>query len=326
MRKFTSVFVSVLMMSGVSDAFAVGQNATWDDVMDGNFFPEESDEEYFEEEYDEGYGEGVYDEQYERGPRMPMPMRGGDIDVGKKPVVICRSHSCTRSSERMTESFLFNSLVVMFYNSQKTRVSICEADPVTRSCSHQGIRFGAEVGGTPAVMQIPTYTLNDVQVGRKLKHLGFAMSYDVFVNGLKTNCNTVKNMIEIRNIDMILITGDAVLCQLTSDIPSQIFTMYNIDYIDFDYNLMGGFYSLGMSGSSKGRKNGYMIMKFDDIAGAVKSSMGHMTGNQTSTNQRIAPGQYEIESITKEEIEKLERDSKVDNVDRQYFKKAVDQR
>ncbi|MDR2933880.1 MAG: hypothetical protein LBU68_01180 [Rickettsiales bacterium] len=320
MKKFTSVLVFVLMLMFVRDAFAIGQNATFDDILNGDFEGSEVVEEVADEEsIDYEYTD---DKQYDR-PRQ-RHLRG--IDVGDKPAIVCRSHSCTRLSERITESFLFNSLVAMFYNSQKTRVSICEADPVTRSCTHQGIRFGAEVGGTPVVMQMPTYTLSDVQIGRKLKHLGFAMSYDVYANGLKSNCNTAKNMIEIRDTNMILITGDTFLCQLTSDIPSQIFTMYNMDYIDLDYNLMGGYYSFGMSGSAKGQKKGYMIMKFDDITGgAVQSTMGKMSGAQEVNNQRIAPGQYEIESISKAEIEKRERDSRVDEVDQKYFKKAVDQ-
>ena len=249
------------------------------------------------------------------------------VDVGDKPAVVCRSHSCTRLNDRITETFLFNSLVSMFYNSQKTKVSICEADPNTRACLYNGIRFGAEIGGTPVVMQISTFTLSDVQVGRKLRNLGFAMSYDVYANGLKSNCNTAKNTIEIRNTSTILITGDSFLCQLTSDIPSQIFNMYNIDYVDLDYDLLGGYFSFGMSGSSKGQKTGYMVMKFDDIvrARSTDTCISCQADSQTMGNQRIAPGQYEVEAISKEEIEKRLQRGRVDEVEKTYFKKAVDQ-
>lgn len=248
------------------------------------------------------------------------------VDKGNKPVVVCRSHSCTRLGDRITEAFLFNSLIGVFYNSQKSRVSLCEADPNTRACLHDGIRFGGDVGGTPVVVHVHNYTLSDVQIGRKLKHMGFAALYSVYVNGLISNCNTAKSTIEIRDTNTILVIGDPFLCQLTSDIPSQIFSIYNIDYVDLNYNLIGGYYSFGLSGSAKGQKSGYMLMKFDDVnANATKTIIKQPTSVGSTANQRIAPGQFEVESITKDEIEKRERSSRVDEVEQKHFKKAVEQ-
>jgi len=248
------------------------------------------------------------------------------VDKGNKPVIVCRSHSCTRLGDRITEAFLFNSLISVFYNAQKSRVSLCEADPNTRACMHTGIRFGGDVGGTPVVVQVHDYTLSDVQIGRKLKHMGFAALYSIYVNGLISNCNTAKSTVEIRDTDTLMIIGNTFLCQLTSDIPSQVFSIYNIDYIDLNYNLIGGYYSFGLSGSSKGQKTGYMLMKFDDLGtGTNKAIIKSTSDSQSVANQRIAPGQFEVESITKDEIEKRERSSRVDKVEQYHFKKVVDQ-
>jgi hypothetical protein len=40
--------------------------------------------------------------------------------------------------------------------------------------------------------------------------------------------------------------------------------VFSVDFLDLDYGIVGGFYSLGLSGSARGGSNGYMLVKFQN--------------------------------------------------------------
>ena len=56
-------------------------------------------------------------------------------------------------------------------------------------------------------------------------------------------------------------------CKLTTIGTSTVKTLFAIDYIDLDYNYIGGFYSIGLSGPAFGGGSGYMLLRLpEDIS------------------------------------------------------------
>ena len=81
-----------------------------------------------------------YDENIKAARELEDKQHPG-VMFADKPMVICRNFGCTRLNDRITRSFLFNSLANMFMMNAHSRVYICEADPFSRDCLQSGITF-----------------------------------------------------------------------------------------------------------------------------------------------------------------------------------------
>jgi hypothetical protein len=240
-------------------------------------------------------------------PASPNPYTPGMLPQGpvpeRKPAVVCRSAGCTRINDKITKEFLFNSMIRLLWNNEHTKVYMCEADPHSRACLANSIGFGAQIGSTPAVVTIPSYTLEDIKYAKNLKSVNMLFNYDMLVNGIKPNCTSAYNSLDIISSDEVIIKDNTYQCQLTSDVPSEAFATYNIDYIDTDYGILGGYYSIGLSGPSQGGGTGYMLMKLSQKAeekNQFDESFFTESDNQ-NLNVNIQPGEYEVIPLETEE-------------------------
>ena len=220
-----------------------------------------------------------------------------DVDAlnNKKPVVICRQKGCTELNDKMTRNYLFNVIANLLYVNNKTKVYLCEANTNTRACLSNGLKYAVNIGGTAGVIYIPSITITDVSFSQNLKRISFMFSYDLYANGLKSFCSASHNTIEISEDKQALIRDNTYKCQLTSDLPSTSYNIYNIDYVDLDYGIIGAYYSTGMSGASNGGHDGYVLMKFQHTdKNNIRPASTCKTGVCDDESYRIAPGQYEI--------------------------------
>jgi hypothetical protein len=95
-------------------------------------------------------------------------------------------------------------------------------------------------------------------------------------------------------------------CNMTSDGMTNVSLLVNIDYIDLDYGIMGGYYSLGLQGPSTGGGTGYALFKTEytnsglKFRAATDSDYG-TTGVSGIGNgmQIIQPGEYAVEPVQK---------------------------
>lgn len=213
-----------------------------------------------------------------------------------KPIVLCRQKGCTELNDKMTQSFLFNSLANLLYINDKTKVYLCEADIYSRACLSNGIKYAVNIGGTAGVVYIPSLTITDVSFSKNLKRINFMLSYDLYANGLKSFCTSAHNTIEISSNKQALIRDNNYNCQLTSDLPSTSYNIYNIDYIDLDYGIIGAYYSTGVTGASNGGNNGYVLMKFQYTDANINKKPQTNCSSNICDNEsyKIPPGQYEI--------------------------------
>lgn len=222
----------------------------------------------------------------------------------ERPMVICRDFGCTRLNDRITRTFLFNSIANMFMTNSHSRVYMCEADPFSRSCLQSGISFPVRAGVANAMVKIPKATISQVNVSTGLSKATVGMTYEFLVNGIDRRCEpTVMDIVVPINSQATLVNREFA-CSMTSDGMTNVSLMVNIDYIDLDYGIMGGYYSLGLQGPTSGGGTGYVLFKTEYTNTGMKfkaASMGDNSPRSAIGNgmQTIQPGEYAVEPLEK---------------------------
>lgn len=225
------------------------------------------------------------------------------VMFANRPMVICRNFGCTRLNDRITRAFLFNSLANMFMMNAHSRVYICEADPFSRDCLQSGISFPVRSGIANAMVKIPKATISQVNVSTGLSKATVGMTYDFLVNGIDRVCEpTVMDLMVPVNSEAVL-SNREFACNMTSDGISSVSLIVSLDYIDLDYGILGGYYSLGMQGPTTGGGTGYALFKTEFTTNGMQfraSVLGEDVNNgANSPYMMIQPGEYAVEPLEK---------------------------
>lgn len=255
---------------------------------DPNFIPE-SEFMNMDDEFD--YDEMIYEMRSQEVAANPGVM------FTERPTIICRDFNCTRLNDRITRTFLFNSLSNMFLTNAHSRLYICEADPFSRSCLQSGISFPVRSGIANALIKIPKATISQVNLSTGLSRATATMEYEMQVNGIQRGCEPTVMDIAVPNNSQATLINREFACKLTSDGVSNVSLLLNIDYIDLDYGLIGGYYSVGMQGSTMGGGSGYLVFKTEFTTNGSKFRA--TTFNSDSQNRNIKPGEYAVEALEK---------------------------
>lgn len=222
------------------------------------------------------------------------------VKFADRPMVICRNFGCTRMNDRITRSFLFNSIANMFMMNSHSRVYICEADPFSRDCLESGISFPARSGIANAILKIPKATISQVNLSTGLSKATVSMTYEFLVNGINRVCEpTVMDIVVPINSEAVL-SNREFACNMTSDGISSVSLIVSLDYIDLDYGILGGYYSLGMQGPTTGGGTGYALFKTEFATSNMQFRAAtyeeYVTGSD-NTVQTIRPGEYAVEPL-----------------------------
>ena len=217
-----------------------------------------------------------------------------------KPMVICRNFGCTRLNDKITRSFLFNSLANMFMMNAHSRVYICEADPFSRDCLQSGISFPVRSGIANAMVKIPKATISQVSMSTGLSKATVGMTYEFLVNGINRVCEpTVMDLMVPVNSEAVL-SNREFACNMTSDGISSVSLIVSLDYIDLDYGIMGGYYSLGMQGPTTGGGTGYALFKMEFATNSMQFRAATYEEDMMGANnamRTIQPGEYAVEPL-----------------------------
>ena len=242
-----------------------------------------------------------YDQNIEAARANESAQHPG-VMFADRPMVICRNFGCTRLNERITRSFLFNSLTNMFLMNAHSRVYICEADPFSRDCLQSGISFPVRSGIANAMVKIPKATISQVSTSTGLSKATVGMTYEFLVNGIDRVCEpTVMDIIVPVNSEALL-SNREFACNMTSDGISSVSLILSIDYIDLDYGIIGGYYSLGMQGPTTGGGTGYALLKTEFATGGMQFRAAVYEEDMMGTNnamRTIQPGEYAVEPFNK---------------------------
>ena len=259
---------------------------------DPNFIPES---EFMNMDDDVNYDDMIYNVRNETANANP------GVGFTERPTVVCRNFNCTRLNDRITRTFLFNSLASMLQTNQHSRLYICEADPFSRSCLQSGISFPVRSGIANAMVKIPKATISQVNLSTGLSRASADINYDIFINGIQRVCEPTVMDISVPNNAQATLTNREFSCNLTSDGMANISLLFNVDYIDLDYGLIGGYYSLGAQGATSGGSSGYLVFKteFTTNGSKFRSATYSNIDNQNTPGPTIKPGEYSVEALKK---------------------------
>ena len=260
---------------------------------DPNFIPET---EFMERADSLDYDQNIIDARNAESNAHPGVM------FADRPMVICRNFGCTRLNDRITRSFLFNSLANMFMMNAHSRVYICEADPFSRDCLQSGISFPVRSGIANAMVKIPKATVSQVSMSTGLSKATVGMTYEFLVNGINRVCEpTVMDIMVPVNSEAVL-SNREFACNMTSDGISSVSLIVSLDYIDLDYGILGGYYSLGMQGPTTGGGTGYALFKTEFATGNMQFRTATFDEDMMGANnamRTIQPGEYAVEPLKK---------------------------
>lgn len=255
---------------------------------DPNFIPET---EFMNMDDNIDYDEVMYNVRSEEAYFNP------GVQFSQHPTVICRDFNCTQLNDRITRTFLFNSLSTMFLTNANSRLYICEADPFSRSCLQSGISFPVRSGIANALVKIPKATISQVNLSTGLSRANATMTYEFLINGIKHTCEPTMMDISVPNNTQAILTNQEFACNLTSDGMTNISLLLSVDYIDLDYGLIGAYYSVGLQGPTTGGANGYLVFKTEFTTKGSKFR-AQVYEDNISENQ-LRPGEYAVEALEK---------------------------
>ena len=216
---------------------------------------------------------------------------GARIGFADRPTIVCRDFGCTKMNDRITRTFLFNSLSNMFMMNSHSRMHICEADPFTRACIESGISFPVRAGVANAMVRIPKATIDQVQLSTGLSKAAVGMAYELLINGVPVRCSsTVADIVVPVNAQATLVSREFE-CGITTEGPTNVSMIYNIDYIDLDYGILGGYYSLGLQGPAMGGGTGYALFSVEHSNRGLRMTPA---ANAAPAKQTIRPGEYAV--------------------------------
>ena len=210
-----------------------------------------------------------YDFNIEEARQFESMLHPG-VSFADRPMIICRNFGCTRLNDRITRTFLFNSLANMFMMNEYSRVYICEADPFSRDCLQSGISFPVRSGIANALVKIPKATISQVNVSTGLSKATIRIS--IRIPGQRNRAHVRTNNYGYRcSINsQATLSNREFTCNMTSDGLSNVSLLVSIDYIDLDYGILGGYYSLGMQGPTTGGGTGYALFKTEFTTGGMQ--------------------------------------------------------
>ncbi|MBQ0013538.1 MAG: hypothetical protein KBS86_03155 [Proteobacteria bacterium] len=254
---------------------------------DPNFIPET---EFMQRDDSFDYDQNIIDVQ-----NVFANMNPG-VAFADRPTVICRNFGCTRLNDHITRTFLFNSLANMFMMNAHSRVYICEADPFSRDCLQSGISFPVRSGIANAIVKIPKASVSQVNISTGLSRATVGMTYDFLINGIDRKCEQTVMDIVVPVNSQATLSNREFSCNLSSDGISSISLLVNIDYIDLDYGILGGYYSFGMQGATTGGGTGYALFKTEYTTGGMqfKAAVNEDALGMNNRVMTIQPGEYAV--------------------------------
>ncbi len=185
-----------------------------------------------------------------------------------KSIIVCRAKQCAPAQATMSKEYIYNTLLHMLDSNARKRAPVCAADANTHACTEEYVSMPITVGITPAYLYIDDVKITDVSISRKnTSALDLILNWNITYNGQTPVCRPSKTLLYAKNINNVIMEDNGYACKLTTIGTSTVKTLFAIDYIDLDYNYIGGFYSIGLSGPAFGGGSGYMLLRLpEDIS------------------------------------------------------------
>lgn len=301
---FMIAFALICAQSAVADTVIQGFETIYTETPVASYYAYPDEQNFIPEtEFMRQDNDFNFDENILYARDVESRMHPGTY-FAERPMIVCRNFSCTRLNDRITRNFLFNSLSNIFMMNGYSRLYICEADPFSRDCLQNGISFPVRSGIANAMVKIPKASISQVNLSTGLSRATVGMTYTFLVNGIDRRCEQTVMDIVIPVNSQATLSNREFSCNLTSDGNSSVSILINLDYIDLDYGILGGYYSIGTQGSTSGGGTGYALFKTEYSTRGMNfraSARGTKTPVQNAPEQEssltIQPGEYAVEPL-----------------------------
>ncbi|MBR3501966.1 MAG: hypothetical protein IKO06_03575, partial [Alphaproteobacteria bacterium] len=165
------------------------------------------------------------------------------IRLKKTPdtIIICRNKQCAPSKLSTSKEYIYNTLLHMLDSNARKKALVCQADANTHSCTEEYISLPITVGITPAYMYIDDVKITDVSLSPKnTAALDLILNWGVSYNGQTPTCRPSKTLLYVNNVNNVVVEDNGYECKMTTIGSSTVKTLFAIDYIDLDYDYIGG--------------------------------------------------------------------------------------
>lgn len=217
-----------------------------------------------------------YSLNYGYSPYYVDPVTGRQIRPEDKDlripssIVVCRSKKCAPALSNMSTEFLYNAYYNLLENNVGTNVMLCSADSTSRVCYEPFISFDVSAGIAPATVAIDAVRIVDLGMVRGNQAVVPVLDYSIYANGIRTKCTPSAALGKVKSPNYMVIDGLDSQCRFTATGNSVMSIVFTVDYIDFDYGIVGASYSVGVSGTTSGGGKGYALLKFKNpVTGTI---------------------------------------------------------
>ena len=186
--------------------------------------------------------------------------------VRNNAIVVCRGKQCKSARDTMTSEFLYNKLGSLLKNNVNQKMLLCDADPNVHVCLNNALAFKARAGATVTTVQIPSALVIDSKSLPDQMAQQFVLDYTIKVGGTYPICQASLNQMQIISADEINIETPGFECRFTENGATLLNASYEVDYIDFDYGILGAYYTIAAGQVSRGGQTGYALLRFTNSA------------------------------------------------------------
>lgn len=191
------------------------------------------------------------------GAKIPVTESG-------KTVVACRNRQCTAAYKTMTREFLYSKIGSLLENNIGKKVLFCDADPSTRTCNSDSLQFYVRAGVSNGIAEVRSARVLDSHMLPDLRTFQIILDYDVVLNNIRPECKAARATVSVISPEKVNMEVPGFECRFTKTGTTVLSSLYNIDYVDMDYGILGAYYTLGAGQTSKGGRVGYALMRFTE--------------------------------------------------------------
>ena len=193
---------------------------------------------------------------------MSFPALSQADGYSSRRILICRGRQCAASEFSMSQGFLFNKLAELLNGNIGKKALVCEADPASHACVLPGIHLTAKTGMKTLNLSISDVLLVDTKYLNGKTGLDMILDYTIKANKTFPKCQTSLARLTVDYVDKVQVASGDFSCPVVELGNTSVNATFNVDYIDFDYGVLGVYYTLGIGESVRGTKTGYALMRW----------------------------------------------------------------
>ena len=175
---------------------------------------------------------------------------------------LCANDKCINANQVVTPVALYHRLGELFTKNTGRKITFCDADPSIHLCFQQMLKMSASSSVMTADVKIDAADMLEVKMSQDETSLTALLDMSVEANGTYPDCATAQAQVVVDKSDKVSVMIDNFGCAFTSTSTSDLNMGFDIDYIDFEKAILGGYYTFSASQAMHGMKSGYALLRF----------------------------------------------------------------